>query len=114
MTDATPPREPALYLTVVSAGLSFLVALNVGLSPEQAGLIVAAITAVLGAIATVVTRPIMPALFTTAVVAVADLLAGFHYDLSPGLVAAVNGTLLAILMFVTRGQVTPAITPTRG
>ncbi len=106
----TPVREPALYIGVVSAGLSLVVALNVGsLTSDQAALIVAAITAVGGAITAAVTRPIAPAAFTTLVAAVAALLAGFHYDVSPGTVAAVNGVVLAVLTLLTRGQVSPAV-----
>ena len=106
----TPAREPALYIGVVSAGLSLVVALNVGgLTSEQAALIVGAITAIGAVITAVFTRPIAPAVFTGAVAAVAALLAGFHFAVAPGTVAAVNGVVLAVLTLLTRGQVTPAV-----
>ena len=105
----TPNREPALYIGVVSAGLSLLVALNVGgLTSDQAALIVGAITAVGAVITALMTRPIAPAVFTGAVTALAALLAGFHYNVSPGTVAAINGLVLAVLTLLTRGQVVPA------
>jgi hypothetical protein len=109
----TPTREPALYIGVVSAGLSLLVALQVnGLTNDQATLIVAAITAVGGVVTALMTRPIAPAAFTALVAAAAALLAGFHYDVDPGTVAAINGVVLAVLTLVTRHQVSPVVTPT--
>lgn len=106
----TPVREPTLYIGVVSAGLSLLVALNAGgLTSDQAALIVAAITAVGAVITALATRPIAPAVFTGAVTALAALLAGFHFSLAPGTVAAVNGVVLAVLTLLTRGQVVPAM-----
>lgn len=106
----TARREPALIIGVISGALSLLVALNFhGLTADQATLIVAAITAVSGAITAAVTRPIAPAAFTLVVTAGADLLAGFHFDLSAGTVAAINGTLLAVLVLLSRGQVSPVV-----
>jgi hypothetical protein len=108
----TPYREPALYIGVVSAGLSLVVALNIGgLTSDQAALIVAAITAVGAVLTALATRPIAPPVFTGAVTAVAALLAGFHFDLAPGTVAAVNGVVLAVLTLIFRQQVTPVTGP---
>lgn len=110
----TPNREPALYIGVVSAGLSLVVALNVGgLTSDQAALIVAAITAIGAVVTALATRPIAPPVFTGAVTAVAALLAGFHYNVSPGTIAAVNGVVLAVLTLIFRGQVTPVSAPSR-
>lgn len=107
-----PTREPALWIGVISGGLSLLVALQIGhLTSDQAALIVATITAVGGVITAAATRPIAPAAFTALVTAVADLLAGFHFDVSAGTVAAVNGLVLAVLTLVTRHQVTPVSHP---
>jgi uncharacterized membrane protein HdeD (DUF308 family) len=104
-------REPALVLGAVSAALSLLVALNIGLTSVQAALWIAAITAVFGVVKAMLTRPVAPAAFTTAVVAVTDLLAGYHWALSPGLIAAVNGLVLAVLTLLTRAQVSPVSGP---
>lgn len=100
-------REPALYIGVVSAALSLVVSLGVGLSAEAAGAWVAVITAVFGVVTAVATRPIAPAAFTTLVTVTADLLAAYHYDVSANTIAAVNTAVLAVLTLLTRGQVTP-------
>jgi hypothetical protein len=104
----TPRREPAWYVGVLAPVLALLVALNVGgLTSDQAALIVAAITAVGGAILALATRPIAPGLFTAAVGAVAALFAGFGFHADPGVVAAVSGVLTALVAFISRHQVTP-------
>lgn len=109
-----PTREPALYIGVISAALSLLVALQVGsLTSDQAALIVAAITALGGVATAIATRPVAPAAFTALVTAVADLLAGFHFSVSAGTVAAVNGLVLAVLTLITRHQVTPVAAASR-
>jgi hypothetical protein len=104
-------REPTLVLQFVSAALSLVVALGFGLSSEQAALIVAAITAAFGVINAVAVRPIAPAAFTALVGAVAALVAGFGFHLSDGLIAGINGLVLAGLAFLVRAQVTPAHDP---
>jgi hypothetical protein len=102
-------REPALTLGVVSAVLSLLATFQVdGLSSEQAGLVVAVVSAVFGAVTAAVTRPVAPAAFTAVVAAVAALLAGYGYDVPPETIAAVNAVILAGLSLLTRGQVSPA------
>jgi hypothetical protein len=101
-------REPALYIGVISAALSLVVSLGVGLSAEAAGAWVAVITAVFGVVTAATTRPIAPAAFTTLVTVTADLLAAYHYDVSANTIAAVNTAVLAVLTLLTRGQVTPA------
>lgn len=86
-------REPALLLGVISAALSLVVTLGVGLTSVQAG---------------AMTRPIAPAAFTGVVTAVADLLAAFHFELSAETIGALNALVLAVLTFLARGQVSPA------
>lgn len=102
-------REPALWLNTLSAVLGLVVTFNVGLSQDQAGWIVAGVSAILGAIAAALTRPIAPQAFTTVVATVASAVAAFGYDVAPTTTAAINGVVLAVLMFITRGQVTPVI-----
>lgn len=99
--------EPALVLGTVSAVLSLIVALNVGLSAEQAGLWVAVITAVFSAVTALAVRPVSPAVFTGVVVAVGDLLMGYHFHVSPGVLSAVSALLLSVMTLLTRHQVTP-------
>ena len=100
-------REPALYLNTLSAVLGLVVTFNVGLTQNQAGWIVAGVSAVLGAIAAALTRPIHVQAFTTLVATVASAVAAFGYNVAPTTTAAINGLVLAVLMFLTRGQVTP-------
>ncbi|MFE7754331.1 hypothetical protein [Streptomyces sp. NPDC057429] len=103
-------REPALWLNSLAAVLGLVVTFNVGLSAEQAGWLVAGTSAVLGAIAAALTRPIAVQAFTAAVATVASAVGAFGFEVAPTTTAAINGTILAVLMFITRGQVTP-ITP---
>lgn len=106
-------REPALWVSAISAALSLAVTLGVGLSADQAGGWTAVISAVFGVVTAVLTRPIAPAAFTTAVAVTADLLSAYHLNVSSGAVVAVNTTVLAILGLLTRGQVSPAAMLTR-
>jgi len=103
-------REPALWLNTLAAVLGLVVTFNVGLSVEQAGWIVASATAILGAIAAALTRPIAVQAFTALVATVASAVGAFGFEVAPTTTAAINGCVLAVLMFITRGQVTP-ITP---
>jgi hypothetical protein len=103
--------EPVLVTSVISAALSLIVTLNVGLTSDQAGAITAAITAVFAAIAAAVTRPVVPTAFTGLVTVVADLLATFHFHVDPSVVGSVNGLVLALLMLITRGHVSPVARP---
>lgn len=101
-------REPALVLNTLSGVLGLIVTFNVGLTENQAGWTVAGVSAILGAIAAALTRPIAVQAFTTLVATVASAVAAFGYDVKPTTTAAINGLVLAIIMFITRGQVTPS------
>ncbi|MFE0887930.1 hypothetical protein ACFW4Q_02645 [Streptomyces rochei] len=101
-------REPALLIATVSAGLSLLVTFGFGLSAEQAGAIVAVISAVFAVATAVVTRPIAPSAFTGLVAACAALLAAYGLELSTEKIGALNAVVLAGLALLTRGQVSPA------
>ena len=101
-------REPALIIASISAALSLLVTFQFGLSAEQAGAIVAVISAVFAAATAAVTRPIAPSAFTGLVAAVAALLAAYGLELGPEKIGALNAVVLAGLGLLTRGQVTPA------
>lgn len=102
-------REPALVVGFVGAVLSVLVGLNLEhLSSEQAGLIVAALGALVGGITAIFTRPVAPGAFLALVTAGAALAAGYGLELSPTMIGAINGLVIATLNFITRGQVSPA------
>jgi ABC-type dipeptide/oligopeptide/nickel transport system permease subunit len=102
--------EPALIVGAISAALSLVVTLGVGLSADQAGAWTAVISGVFAVVTAVLTRPIAPAAFTGLVAVVADLLAAYHFNVSAGTVAAVNTVVIAVLALVTRGQVSPTMT----
>ena len=101
-------RDPVLFLNSLSAALGLIVTFNVGLTENQAGWLVAGTSAILGAVAAALTRPIAVQAFTTLVATVASAVAAFGYDVAPTTTAAINGALLAVIMFITRGQVSPA------
>lgn len=101
-------REPALLIAIISGGLSLLVTFNIGLSTNQAGAIVAVISAVFAVITAALTRPIAPSAFTGLVAAVVALLAAYHFNVAPETVGSLNAFVLAVLVFITRGQVSPA------
>lgn len=100
-------REPALIISTLSALLSLIVTFNIGMSGEQAGAIVAATSAVFGAITAAMTRPIAPSAFTAVVAAGAALLAAYGLDVSAETVGATNAVVLAVLALLTRSQVSP-------
>lgn len=105
-------REPALIVGAISAALSLVVTLGVGLTADQAGAWTAVISGVFAVITAVMTRPIAPAAFAGLVTVAADLLGAYHYNVSAGTVAAINTTVLAVLTLLTRGQVSPVPTAT--
>jgi hypothetical protein len=106
-------REPALVISGVSAVLSLIVSFQFGLSAEQAGAIVAVVSAVFAAATAAVTRPIAPSAFTGLVAAGVALLAAYGLEVAPETVGALNAVVLAILSLITRGQVSPTSSPPR-
>jgi hypothetical protein len=101
-------REPALIIAVISAALSLLVTFGFGVNAEQAGAIVAVISAVFAVASAIVTRPIAPSVFTGLVAAGAALLAAYGINVSVETVGALNALVLTVLGLLTRGQVSPA------
>jgi hypothetical protein len=104
-------REPAVVLGIISATLSLAVTFNVGLSSEQAGAIVAVISGVFAAITAAITRPVTPSAFTGLVAVVVAFLATFHFNVAPETVGSLNALVVALLVFLTRGQVSPPARP---
>lgn len=102
-------REPVVVLNTLSAVLGLVVSLGVtSLSADQAGAIVAIVSAILGAIAAAMTRPVAPQAFTALVAAGAVLVAAFGYGVSQSTIGAINTVVLAALTLLTRVQVTPS------
>lgn len=105
-------REPTLVLQAISALLAILVSVGIpGLSAEQAALIIAALSAVIGGVNAVLVRPIAPAAFTGLVAAAFSLFAGYGLDVSQGTVGAIQVAVVTVLALLTRGQVTPKADP---
>lgn len=102
-------REPVVILNTLSAALGLLVSLGfTGLTATQAGAIVGIVTAILGAVAAAMTRPVAPQAFTTVVAAGAVLVGAFGYEVSQTAVGAINTLVLAGLTLLTRVQVSPS------
>ena len=104
-------REPALIIAAIAGALNLGVTFKLGISNEQAGAIVAVITAAAGVLTAMATRPIAPAAFKTLVTAGAALLSAYGFHLSPEQTGTVTTLVLAVLAMLTRAQVTPAADP---
>jgi hypothetical protein len=101
-------REPAVVLQAISATLALAVTFGWSwLSTEQAGAIVALISAVFGVATALLVRPVAPAAFTAVVTAGAALLAAYGLELPAEQVGAVQALVTVLLALVTRVQVTP-------
>ena len=102
-------REPAVWLALIGAILTTIVATQVSwLSAGAEAAIMGALTAIVIA---VTTRPIAPALFTAAFVALAAVFAQYGLHLSDDLVAGISSVILAA--FALAG-IRPQVTPTTG
>jgi hypothetical protein len=105
-------REPTLLVASLASALSVLVGFHFDwLTAEQAALIVAFTNAILGVVNALAVRPIAPAAFTYLVGAVAALAAAYGLGVSQEMVGSINALVLSVLMFLTRGQVTPIADP---
>lgn len=101
-------REPTLYIGVLAAAANWLVGFQFDwLTAGQAALWMTAINAVAGVVAAVKTRPIPPQAFTYAVTSLAGLGAAYGLDYSQEQVGQFNTMVLAVMMFLARGQVSP-------
>lgn len=99
-------REPALWIGVVGAFLTFLAGLNLpGLNAGQSAAITALVS---GVIMAVTTRPVAPGLFTGVVGALAALGAEYGLNVPDTTVAAASALVVAVFALLARGQVSPA------
>lgn len=105
-------REPTLVIGVIASVLSVLVTFNLDwLTAKQAALIVVVLNATLGTVNAVAVRPVAPAAITYLIGAIAALATAYGFAVNESTVGAVNSAVIAVLMFLTRGQVTPAADP---
>jgi hypothetical protein len=106
--------EPTIVLQTLSAMLALVVTFGLPwLTAEQAGLIVAAVAAVIGVWNAVKVRPIAPAAFQAAVTAGAALLTTYGFHLTQERIGAVQVLIVALVALLTRVQVSPTATVTR-
>jgi hypothetical protein len=105
-SPSTRTAEPKLVLSIVAAIVNVVVVLNVGLTSDQAGLLVAAISAVAALFAALRVRPIAPGVFTAAFTALAAVASSFGLHLPPAMVGAVTSLVLVALSAIFRQQVT--------
>lgn len=105
-------REPTLIIQAISAVLAFVVTYSIpGLSAEQAGAIVAVLSAALGAYNAFKVRPMAPAVWTTLVTTAAALLSAYGMHWTPEQVGNLQLVAIAVMAFLTRQSVTPADNP---
>jgi hypothetical protein len=103
-------RDPVLLLSLLSALLGVLTVFHVlGFSATQVPLILAVITAVIGAAQAAYTRPWLPAAFIAVIGALAELAAGYGFHVSDAVVAAIDGVIVAIPPLLVRAQATPTL-----
>lgn len=100
--------EPAMITASVQALLALLVSLGFSLTAAETGAILAVTTALLALITAVSVDKFGASTLTGLVAAVVTLLIAFGVkDINPGVVATLNGTIVAIMALVLRQQVTP-------
>lgn len=101
-------REPTLWLSLIYALITLVGTVGLrGLSGEQSGLWIAAISAAFLAINAYAVRPISPVAFTYAIAAVIALIGSYGYHLPDATVAAINAGVVPILALLSRDQVSP-------
>lgn len=99
-------RDPALWLGLLGAAVTVLVAGN--LSWIDAGAGAAIVTFVSAVVVAATTRPWQPAMFTGIVAAGAALVAEYGWHLSDQMVTGLSGLILAVFAILgVRPQVAP-------
>lgn len=101
-------RQPALAISVLTSVILLLSTFGFSwLSGDQAGLVIAAISAASGAATAFFTRPIAPSAFTALVGALTAVATAYGFNLSVESVAAINAVVISALGFITWGNVAP-------
>lgn len=101
-------REPALVIQTISATLAVLIGFGVPfLNDGLAAAITAVLTAGAATWVAVHTQPVAPTAFSGFITAGATLLAAFGFDLSQQQVSLVTAGVTAVMVMLTRAQVSP-------
>jgi len=100
--------EATAVLQALSALLALLVSFGLpGLTVDQAGLIVAVVAAVIGAVNALLVRPVAPTVFTTVIVSGSALLGSYGLSLDQGQVGSLTAAVIAVMALLTRVQSGP-------
>jgi hypothetical protein len=101
-------KQWTLGIAVVAGALNLVAGLGLkGLTPLEAGALIALINAVALAVAAWKTRPLAPSVYTYVVVAAAAVVSAWGGHVSQAMVSEISTMLLAILAFITHGNVSP-------
>jgi hypothetical protein len=104
-------RDPALVIGALNALIMFGGTMGFHLlSMGQAALWVIVVNAVSAAIVAWSTRPLSPSVFSYLIASLIALGASYGLHISPEAINGLNGLLVPILAFLTRGQVSPVAT----
>lgn len=101
-------RDPALWITAISALISIVVTLNVeGLSVDQAAAIVTALTAGAGLLSALAVRPFSVQAVTTLIASLAIVAAAYGFHVPPETLGAVQLAVGPVLTLFVRQLMTP-------
>src|SRR5687767_11887265 len=101
-------REPAAFIGLISGALALLLSLNLfGLTNENVGLIMGAVTAAFGIYTAYVTKDTMLGVIVAFVNAIFALVAGYGFELSPDTTAAAIAIVTVMVGFFQRTQTSP-------
>lgn len=104
-------REPALAISLLATVVALVGTFGLHIfTPTNAAAVVVVINAVAAAASAWTTRPVAPGLFSAILSAVLALGVTYGLTLPPETVIALNATLYPLLMFLSRGQVSPVET----
>jgi hypothetical protein len=104
-------REPALTIGAVNSLIMLAGTLGFTfLSADQAGVWVLLVNAISAAVVGWATRPLSPAVYSYLLATFVAFGAAYGLELTPEFVNGINMALVPILMFLTRGQVSPVET----
>jgi hypothetical protein len=104
-------RHPTLWIALINTVVMGVATLGFRwLDGDQAVLVVGAVNGIAAAANAWAVRPIQPALFTYAVGTIIAVFAAYGLNVTPEQLAALNSLTVAVLGFLTYGNVSPVDT----